>query len=321
MQEKAQEESDGSTHFNFEHKVFSVEGCYFTADRNGDKPKFLMPMGDEMAAIALGSLRQEFGVADDSSDGHLLDIVAKSLKFVQEIRPKDSIPQEILDGTASWSVQDRHRHAAHARIKIQLATLMTGREDQVIDPDQIEMLADDPKIKKQVQKAFSLVAKKLGLKPEQKQEVINKIEQLGHELSFIEGLRERFASITEIQPKIERLIKFYGNQTTTREDLDRVKVLLGGAVEDIETIFDIVDAQTCEIMTVLRGFDLHIQHIRDARDDLHRRFMDWDDVIDPWQAEECRERSTAVEQMVKESYRLLAQRFASSQAWGLVGQS
>lgn len=320
MQEEAQEESDGSTHFTFEHKVFSVEGCYFAADRKGDKPRFLLPMGEEMAAIALGSLRQEFGVADDSSDGRLLDIVAKSLKFVQEIRPNDTIPQEILDGSASWSVEERHRTAAHARIKIQLATLMAGREDQVIDPDQIEMLADDPKIKKQVQEAFSLVAKKLGLKPERKQEVICKIEQLGHELSFIEGLRERFESITSIPPKIERLGKFYGNQTTTREELDRVKILLKGAIEDIETVFDIVDAQTCEIMTVLRSFDLHINHIRDARDDLHRRFMDWDDVIDPWQSEDCRERSTAVEQMVKESYRLLAQRFAQSQAWGLVGQ-
>jgi hypothetical protein len=321
MQEEAQEESDGSTHFVFEHKVFSVEGCYFAADRNGDKAKFLMPLGDEMAAIAIGSLRQEFGVAEDSSDGQLLDIVAKSLKYVQEIRPNDSIPQELLDGSASWSVEERHRTAAHARIKIQLATLMTGREDQVIDPDQIEMLADDPKIKRQVQQAFSLVAKKLGLAPEQKQEVINKIEQLGHELSYIEGLRERFESITSIPPKIERLGKFYGNQTTTREELDRVKVLLRGAIEDIETVFDIVDAQTCEIMTVLRSFDLYIEQIRDARDDLHRRFMDWDDIIDPWQSEACTERSTAVEQMVKESYRLLAQRFAQTQEWGLVNRS
>ncbi|MCK5496097.1 MAG: hypothetical protein KAI80_06780, partial [Hyphomicrobiaceae bacterium] len=85
MQEETQEESDGSTHFIFEHKVFSVEGCYFAADRHGENPKFLMPMGDEMAAIALGSLRQEFGVAADSNDGQLLDIVAKSLKYVQEI--------------------------------------------------------------------------------------------------------------------------------------------------------------------------------------------------------------------------------------------
>ncbi|MHA1154240.1 MAG: hypothetical protein ACTSQ7_16590, partial [Alphaproteobacteria bacterium] len=166
MQEETPGESDGSTRFAFEHKVFSVEGCYFTANNKGEKPKFLMPMGEELASIALGSLRQEFSIADDSSDGRLLEIVAKSLKYVQEIRPNDSIPQELLDGSASWSVEERHRTAAHARIKIQLATLMTGREDQVIQTDQIEQLIDDPEIKRRVQQAFGLVAKKLGLGPD-----------------------------------------------------------------------------------------------------------------------------------------------------------
>ena len=100
MQEETPEALDGSTHFAFEHKVFRLGGCYFTADSDGDKPKFLMPLGDEMAAIAITALRQEFGIADGSNDGRLLDIVTKSLKYVQEIRPNDSIPQELLDGSA-----------------------------------------------------------------------------------------------------------------------------------------------------------------------------------------------------------------------------
>jgi hypothetical protein len=321
MQEETREESDGSTRFAFKHKIFSIDGCYFAADRNGDKAKFLMPMGDEMAAIAIGSLRQEFGIADDSSDGQLLDIVAKSLKYVQEIRPNDSIPQEILDGSASWSVEERHRTAAHARIKIQLATLLTGREDQVIESDQIEQLVDDPEIKRRVQEAFSLVAEKLGIPPEKKQEVISKIEQLGHELSFIEGLRERFTCITDIPPKIERLSKFYGNQTSTWDELSRVKILLQEAIGDIETVFDMMDAQTCEIMTVLRSFDVHIGLVREARDDLHRRFMDWDEIIEPWQSETGGERSDEIEQLVKQTYRLLAQKFPQTQAWALVSQA
>ncbi len=296
MPEEVIEESGGSTHFLFEHKVFSIEGCYFSADSNGDRARFLMPLGEEMAAVALKDLRQEFGIAEDSNDGKLLDIVVKSLKYVQEIRPNDSIPQELLDGSASWSVEERHRAAAHNRIKIQLATLLTGKEDQVIDADQIEQLVDDPVIKKRVQKAFNLVAKKLGLPPERKQEVIAMIEQLGHELAYIEGLRERFESITDIPPKIERLAKFYGNQTTTGEELERVRVLLREATMEIETVFDIVDAQTCEIMTVLRSFDVHVQHIRDARDDLHRRFMDWNHIVDAWQTEAGTERSDEVEQ-------------------------
>ena len=147
MQEETPEALDGSTHFVFDHKVFNLDGCYFAADSNGDKPKFLMPLGDEMAAIAIATLRQEFGIAEGSNDGRLLDIVTKSLKYVQEIRPNDSIPQELLDGSASWSVEERHRAVASGRIKIQLATLLTGREDQVIQSDEIEQLVDDPEIK------------------------------------------------------------------------------------------------------------------------------------------------------------------------------
>jgi uncharacterized coiled-coil DUF342 family protein len=218
-------------------------------------------------------------------------------------------------------VEERHRTAAHARIKIQLATLLTGREDQVIQADQIEQLVDDPEIKRRVQEAFSLVAEKLGLPPERKQEVIGKIEQLGHELSFIEGLRERFTSITDIPPKIERLSKFYGNQTTTWDELSRVKVLLQEAIADIETVFDMMDAQTCEILTVLRSFDLHIGLIREARDDLHRRFMDWDEVIEPWQSETGAERSDEIEQLVRHTYRLLAQKFPQTQEWALVNRA
>jgi uncharacterized coiled-coil DUF342 family protein len=217
-------------------------------------------------------------------------------------------------------VEDRHRAAAHNRVKIQLATLMTGKEDQIIDADQMEMLVDDPDTKKRVKQAFGLVAEKLGLPPERKQEVVAMIEQLGHELAFIEGLRERFQAITSIQPKVERLLKKYGNQTGTGEDLDRIRILLGDAVMDIETVFDIVDAQTCEIMTVLKSFEIHLVHIREARDDLHRRFMNWNDVVDPWQEEEGIERSNEIEQVVKKTYQQLAQMFPQTQSWAMVGQ-
>ncbi len=140
-------------------------------------------------------------------------------------------------------------------------------------------------------------------------------------MSFIEGLRERFTSITDIPPKIERLSKFYGNQTTTWDELNRVKILLQEAIADIETVFDMMDAQTCEIMTVLRSFDLHIGLIREARDDLHRRFMDWDEIIEPWQSETGAERSDEIEQLVRHTYRLLAQKFPQTQEWALVNQA
>ncbi len=320
MQEDPSGELSGSTHFEFEHKVFGLDGCYFEADGVAQKPKFLMPLGDEMASISLDALRREFSITDDSGDGQLLDIVAKGLKYVRVIRPNDSIPQELLDGSASWSVEERHQAASRDRIKVQLATLLTGREEQVIEAEQIEQVVDDPEIKQRVKEGFKFVAEKLGLGPEQQQEVFVKIEQLGHELSFIDGLRERFGDITAIPPKIERLSKLYGNQTSTWDELSRVGVLLREAISDIETVFEIVDAQTCEILTVLRSFDAYVGHIREARDDLHRRFMDWDEILEPWETEEANERGDEVEQLIKRTYRLLAQKFPQTQDWALVGQ-
>ncbi len=98
-------------------------------------------------------------------------------------------------------------------------------------------------------------------------------------------------------------------------------VLLREAMTDVETVFDTVDAQTCEILTVLRSFDLHIGLIREARDDLHRRFMDWDDIIEPWQSETGAERSDEMEQLIRHTYRLLAQKFPLTQEWALVNRS
>ncbi len=315
--ESAQDESaealGESTHFLFELKVFSVEGCRFEAEAG--TPKFLMPLGEGMAAISLASLRQEFDLGAESLDAKLLDIVAKSLKYVKQIRPNDSIPREILDGTASWSVEDRHRAVARDRLRIQMVSLFSGRDGQAIGLDQIEQLAEDPKFKQQLQETFAFIAEKLGLGRERKQEYNNKIEQLGHELSYIEGLRERFHTITDIARKVERLIKLYGEATRISDELGRVKALLQVARSEFGTIFDAVDAQTSEILTMLRSFDLCVQHIRDARDDLHHRFMMWDETITQWQAEGATACGDEVEILIKQTYRFLAVNFTQTQKW------
>ncbi|MEE9597841.1 MAG: hypothetical protein V3V96_13785 [Acidiferrobacterales bacterium] len=314
--DESAEALDGSTHFVFEHKVFSVEGCFFKAE--ADTPSFLMPLGDEMAAISLASLRQEFDLGDESNDAKLLDIVAKSLTYVKQIRPNDSIPQEILDGTASWSVEDRHRAAARDRLMIQMVTWLSGREGQGIGLDQIEQLTEDPKIKQQLQEAFGDIAEKLGLGRERKQEVINKIEQLGHEFSYIEGLLERFHTVTDIARKVDRLSKLYGDQNSSCDELSRVKALLQRARSEFGMKFKAVNAQNCEMLTVLRGFDLYVQHIRDTRDDLHHRFMDWDETIKQWQAEEATAPSDEATLLIKQTYHFLAVRFTKTQKWGSV---
>ena len=66
---------------------------------------------------------------------------------------------------------------------------------------------------------------------------------------------------------------------------------------------------------MLRSFDLSVQHIRDARDDLHHRFMIWDETIEQWQAEGATACGDEVEILIKQTYRFLAVNFTQTQKW------
>ncbi len=70
------------------------------------------------------------------------------------------------------------------------------------------------------------------------------------------------------------------------------------------------------MLTVLRGFDLYVQYIRITRDDLHHRFMDWDETIKQWQADEATAPSVEAALLIKQTYHFLAVRFTQTQKWG-----
>jgi hypothetical protein len=169
---------DRSQTFAFEHKVFSMAGGYFAYVKDTKDAAFHIPLGDLKGAIALPILRTEFDLTPETNDGRLLGIVEKSLRYVKEIRPNDSIPHELLDGTASWSVEEKHRTIARNRLTVQLVSWLTGGETVMVDLTQLEQISDDPKTKARVQEAFTKAAEKLGIGAERKQEVVDMIEKL-----------------------------------------------------------------------------------------------------------------------------------------------
>src|SRR3954452_9734594 len=72
--------------FAFEHKVFSMAGGYFSYVKNTQEAAFHLPLGDLQGAIALPTLRAEFDLSPETSDGKLLDIVEKSLRYAIPLR-------------------------------------------------------------------------------------------------------------------------------------------------------------------------------------------------------------------------------------------
>ena len=274
--------------FDFEHKVFSIEGGHFSLSSDKAQAVYFVPLGSTFGAVPLSTLRTTFDIAVDSYDDRLLGIVEASLRYVKIIRPGESIPRELLDGTASWQVSDENRARARNRLLVQLASWVSGKEIVVSDAAQIEQIVEDPGTKQRVTDAYVQLTQRLGLPPERQNEIEVRVGAFAHELAYIEALRDRFGAVRSILGKIERLRNAYR--------------------------LDQVDAQSGEVLALMKNLDSQIAFTRRMRDDLHMRVMDWDDMIEKWDSVEI-ERSNANENMVKSTYRFLAQRYLKTNVW------
>lgn len=303
-----------STHFMFKNKVFDVPGAYFSLAKDNNEPTLNVQLGDIWGKIGFRAVKEAFGIADDSSDAALLGVVERGLKFVKTIRPGDSIPRELLDGTASWRVDDRHLMIARGRLTMQLVSWITGNEMLITDRTQLEQMAEDPTTKQRVQQAFAELARRFGLPEERRQEVVDRVEQLARELSYIEALRDRFNCAQRIISNCTTAARLYKTDRQIQADVSRMMALIKQPLAEFENLFLQTDAQTAEIMSVLKSMDSQVAFIRSMRDEAHTRLMLWDEIIDLW-GDEPLERGPELEAKLKKTYQFLAQNFLVSKVW------
>lgn len=306
----------------FDAKVFRLDRAYFSLAHDTKEPIFHVMLGTLNAALPLPTLRTEFSIDPDSPDGKLLDIIEKSLRYVKEIRPNDSIPRELLDGSASWSVEPRHQMIAQSRLIVQVSSWLTGEEKIISDITELEQLAEDPATKQRMQNAVSEIAERIGIGRARRQEVMDKINDFARELSYIEALRERFNSAKQIAVMLSRLSKVYSSDRGVTEDIVRIQQLLRPPLADYDATFALVDAQTGEILNILQKYDHQVTFVRQMRDDLNFRLRLWDALLEKWNShqENVRPgmplaRTVEAEALIKETYRFAAQNFLQGQSW------
>lgn len=314
--EEDEDPDDGqpSTHFNFKHKVFSVEGGYFSRTADKSASVYNVPLGDTFGSVPLQTLRGSFEIREGSRDDRLLKIVESGLRFCKVIRPGESIPRELLDGSASWSVSDEHRALAKNRMRIQLASWVSGNEVVVNDPSQIEQISEDPTTQMRVEQAYLALTEKLGLTPERRKEVEDKVASFAHELAYIEALREQFGKVRRINDNLEKMRQVYRMDRSFVNEVIQVQRLFRRPLTEFQGIFDQVDAQSGEVLALLKGLPAQIKFTRKMRDELHCRFMDWEELLVKWN-EMVPERCTANENLVRGAYRFLAQRYLQTTVW------
>jgi hypothetical protein len=270
-----------------------------------------------LVSLPFKGIKREFKIPDDSADGQMLDLVAKSLKYIKGLRLGDPLPKEITTREASWQLSERHVKIAYQRVSVQLVNWMTGGQQIVTDPDELLQLADDPQIKKTVNRAFGEAAVKLGLGADRKEEVINHVQTLAQELAYIEALRDKFRHVEQMETKIQTLRRLYGRERSVLEMADQVARLGERAVADFTTLFLEVDAQTGEILSVLRNLNSQIPYIRDMRDEIHAKLMAWDEILVEWDKAEMKI-SPEKPDMLRRAYQFLAPRYMLVKEWVLM---
>jgi hypothetical protein len=300
-----------------EHRVFSRFGdpLFRRAETDGT-PVMVVLLGEREAALPLRALQREFDIPDDSADGRMLALIAASLDFVNCLRIGDALPAEVLTGDASWEPSRQHLRLANARLQLQLAAWLRAgsKEDHAaLDPQALLTAADDPALRQQVQEAFGRVAEELKLPTSEA--VVPMVESLAQELAYVEALRERLLQpVQSMAAKLARLAQGWRGDGKQLETLTQVRRLTGVALRGIGGRFEELDAQTAEVLSVLRNLESQKTFIRSNRDWLYRTQRAWQPLLLEWEdvgpTFDGRARTA-----LDHSYRFLAPRFMPVTEW------
>lgn len=303
---------DASTHFIFTHRLFTINNCRFAKNGADKMPCFYVPMGEnQVAAIELAKLQQEFNIPPASVDAALLKKVERGLNYVREIRPNDSIPREVLDGSASWTVEDHHRQRAGIRMNMELIFWMTGTREEM-DLKAMHVLQAEPHNKQCIAEAHAKLAQLLDVKDVQA--VRQRIKEIVRETTYIEALRERGGKVAEIAHKLAAFAAAYKKDNAFLAEITRMQDLVRRAYKAVNERFQRADLGLREVVRAVHDQHIIIELVREVRDDVHIELKKWDEYFEIWSALKV-ERNEELEGMFRRFYRFLAENYMEQQAW------
>jgi hypothetical protein len=300
--------------FDFQHKVFALPGVRFAIDRRARAPMFYMHLGNLDVSLTPAVLRREFQIETASHDSHLIELAAKALRFVGEVRPGDSVPTELIDGSASWTVEDGHRRLAKAKLLAQLSAWVARDKKGLPLEDILALGEDELAASDAIQSALAAATKTLGLELERMHEVAEQLDAVARELAYIEGLREHAARLHDIRERVLQLTCAAKGENRLIEELTRILALLKQPLAEFADRFARLDTQTSDLAALLLSPWIQISRIRAARDEIHTNLLAWSAVIERWHDQEVI-LNPDTHQNVHDLHRWLAANYAPTVVW------
>jgi hypothetical protein len=297
-----------------EHPVFSRFGPpVFRRDPSGGEPVMIVALGERMVALPLSPLRAEFGLGPETPDGRMLDLVREALDFVNEMRPGQAFPPEIITGEASWEPGPEHFALAFARLRLSLLAWFQGKDFEKTDDETLLAMVEDPAFRPRIQEAFEKAAHELGLPDGEA--VLGALEHFAHELAYIEALRLRLLRrVQNLAARIIRVQVHWRGDSTHGEVVAQVTRLARRAARQLAARFEELDAQTGEVISALRNDAHQRSFIRATRDFFYRTWLGFEPLLTAWeQAVDPTDREQWG--LLERTYQFLAPRYMTVTEW------
>ncbi|MBN9495368.1 MAG: hypothetical protein J0H39_01330 [Alphaproteobacteria bacterium] len=302
---------DDNRHFVFVHRVFAAPGAVFKLDANTGEPVLALDLGNVKACLPFPALIKAFEIAPDSPDSRQLDAVAKGLRHVRRIAPGDSIPAELLDGSASWKVEAHHAAAARGKLFAGLLAAL-GKRPNAKTPRDYAVLAENASLLPELADGYKLLAGKMGLDAKLAGDAEAIVEALAEEFAYIEALRERVGSTRALVDTLRNLRDAYRRDRSTLDQIARIVQLLERPIAAYERRLHRLDLKIADTIDAVLNMTQRIALAREVRDRLHAETMRWDDLLALWNGGVSARGQRA---RIDETYRFAARHFPIASDW------
>ena len=303
----------GSTTFVFSNLVFKAPGARFVGAGTDRTPMFAVNLGDTQGQLTINALRRQFGIAEGSSDDQMIALAVRSLHYVSEIRPGDNVPNEILTGKASWTIDRRHAEVARKRLELQLLATVDKTPVSLHDTKEIAEYMAQPENKEKLREAFREAAKAMGRPEDDHAHVLGQLGMFARELAYIEALREWFLQVGSINKKVPLVTRAFDGDKRIKGELNAMQALLPAAIKEYRDIFTALSAEIDDVISALTAIDKKVAVIRDARDKLHNLTLVWKDIVAQWKGF-SKEQAPRYLDVAQATYRFLASRHSSGRS-------
>jgi hypothetical protein len=311
--ETAEPAEGGSTTFVFANLVFKAPGARFIGQGSARTPMFSIDLGDTEGLLSLTALKRQFKIEAGSPDDHMIGLAMRGLNYVGEIRPGDNIPNEIITGKASWTIDARHTEVARKRMEMQLLASVDKKQVVLHDTQEIAAYLEQPENKAKLRQAFRDAAKAMGRAEDDHVYVLEQLGAMARELAYIEALREWFLQVGSINKKVPLVAKAFDSDRRLKGELVQMQALMPAAIKEYRGIFTALDGESSDIIAALTALDQKVAAIRAGRDQLHRLTLVWKDIIAEWKGF-SREQAPRYLQAAQATYRFLATRHSSGRS-------